>query len=47
MVTETVLAKGDDKLWKITGFHVRLAPPGAPGQRKAPAVTVEDQPKDV
>jgi hypothetical protein len=47
VVTETVLAKGDDKLWKITGFHVRLAPPGAAGQRKAPPVTVEDQPKEV
>lgn len=47
VVAETVLAKGDDKLWKITGFHIRLAPPGGPEPRKAPAVTVEDQPKDV
>ena len=47
VVTQTMLAKGDDKLWKIIGFHVRLAPPSAAGQRKAPPVTVEDQPKDV
>jgi hypothetical protein len=47
VVAQTMLAKGDDRLWKITGFHIRLAAPGAPGQRKAPAVTVEDQPKDV
>jgi hypothetical protein len=47
VVAETVLAKGDDRLWKITGFHVRLAAPGAPARPKAPAVTVEDQPKDV
>jgi len=47
VLAETVLAKGKDKVWKITGFHVKLAAPGAPEQRKAPAVTVEDQPKDV
>lgn len=47
VVAQTMLAKGQDKRWKITGFHVTLAPPGAPGQRKPPAVTVEDQPKAV
>ncbi len=47
VLAETVLAKGKDKVWKITGFHVKFAGPGAPGQPTAPAVSVEDQPKDV
>ncbi len=47
VLAETVLARGKDKVWKITGFHVKLAAPGMPDPRKAPAVTVEDRPKDV
>lgn len=47
VLTETVLTKGKDRTWTIVGFHVKFAGPGAPGQPAAPAVSVEDRPKDI
>lgn len=48
VLTETVLAKGRDKVWTITGFHLKFeAPGGTPSHPAPPAVTVEEQRKDV
>lgn len=44
VLAETVLLKGKDKVWKITGFHVKFD--GAPAAQP-PAVSVEDAPKDI
>lgn len=43
VLAQTVLSKGPDKVWKITGFHVRLAGEETP----MPPVTGADAPKDI
>jgi len=46
VLTETVLAKGRDKAWTITGFHVKFGDAAGP-PAKPSAVSVESQPKDI
>lgn len=42
VLAETVLAKGKDRVWKITGFHVKFADASLPPhETKPPAVSVE------
>lgn len=42
VLAETILAKGADKTWKITGFHVKIEDPSGPKAPVAPPpVTVE------
>ena len=45
VLTETILAKGKDKVWMITGFHLKFETPGV--TPRPPAVTAEDRPRDI
>lgn len=46
VLAETVLKKDEKKVWKIVGFHIAFADPGAPQQPPRPAVSV-DPPKEI